>query len=172
MKSQTQRQLLAFATVTLIGCGGPQHTPLIALENWRQLDSVHDPMPHAIGSDANARCKFGGIAIEADVREINTGRCPYALVGFPLQRELQAGATVRTLLSHGKLASTEPASGHVVLALAGQLLMDRSVVIPAAEHIYDDTLTVPADVSADELLVLHLHNHGANAWRLHLFEEE
>ena len=98
--------------------------------------------------------------------EIDTGACNYVALGQPLRYRLLPGDEIRMVVWHYPLTSTLPASAHVALLLDGELLWQRDVPIPNPADLYDTTVTVPREVQAGSRLVLHLHNHGANQWRV------
>ena len=50
--------------------------------------------------------------------------------------------------------------------LDGEPLWDVTVPIPAAAQLYDVTVPMDRDVPAGAEVVVHVHNHGGNTWRV------
>ena len=138
---------------------------LVSYEKWSVLDGSLDPHPEHRTTDHN--CDPNGVLAEDEVLEINTNDCGYAIVGQPIQHDVQIGDEVELLLYHSALSSIDqPAEGHFSLWIGDNLFWERTVSIPAASEIYAVPLVVDWAAPAGELARIHLHNHGGNSWRV------
>lgn len=127
---------------------------------WVWSDS--DPEPgHDPGSGPCAASSYG---LEGSVLEVDTGLCPYAVLEQPLLADLRQGELIELVWWHNQLVAEEEAVGHVLLVADGVVLYEREVPIPSEPLAYTEVVEVAADVPEGAALVLHLHNHGANAW--------
>jgi hypothetical protein len=84
----------------------------------------------------------------------------------PLTGAVRAGEALRLVRTHSALAARTPGEAHVRIDLDGDVLLDRAVPIPSPDAIDLDTVTPTRDHAAGALLRVHLHNHGANNWRV------
>lgn len=136
---------------------------IAALESWVPVAAEHDPFADRPGA---VNCPPQGYRTELTWFEVATDRCPYATFAQPLPVELRAGDVLRTTVWHLVLWAPEVAEGHVALGLGDRLLWEEFVPIPRTEAAYAIEVTVPVDVPAGTPIYFHLHNHGANSWRL------
>jgi hypothetical protein len=138
---------------------------LVRFDQWEQLDASDDPYPSHRNDDH--ACDDKGILAEENTLEINTGDCGYALVGQPLRADLEAGDWVELMMYHSALASTDPlAEGHFSLWIGEHLYWERTMAIPSAAEVYWVPTAIDWDAEAETMVRLHLHNHGANSWRV------
>ena len=79
---------------------------------------------------------------------------------------VRAGERLRLVRTHSALVSRTPGDAHVRVDLDGDVLLDRTVPIPSSDAIDVDPVTPARDHAAGALLRVHLHNHGANNWRV------
>lgn len=107
--------------------------------------------------------ELGGIEIETD-------DCPYGVLTQPVLVDLRRGESVTVLAWHNDLVAPEPGSGHMLVTLGSQTLVDWTPDIPSNADVFDETVVLQGRVEAGELAVLHLHNHGANTWNLNAVE--
>ena len=149
----------------MLGCEDPPPTgPIIALDAFEPLNAADDPF--ADHRPEGELCSTGGWGIEAGVFEVETDICTYATFAQPLLRDIPAGEELRITLWHLGLFADPPAEGHVVLAVNDQQLFEVRPSIPATAEIWDELVTLDNDLWRGETLLFHIHNHGANSWRL------
>ena len=134
-------------------------------EGWTILAADADPW--ADHRAAEKRACPRGFGVEDDVLEIETTDCGYVSAAQPTLVDLAAGDAIGLLTWHSALASTTPgAEAHYALTLDGATVWEITVPIPSAASVYDEQIPVERAVPAGATLVVHLHNHGANSWRL------
>ena len=126
---------------------------------------MHDPFPSH--QPETIVCDPLGTHEADGAFEVDTSYCNYALLTQELATDLPAGATLEVLLSHGPLVWTEPAEGHIALALDGIVVWERTISIPSDAWIYQDSVLLKQGAAAGSTWALHCHNHGANSWRLY-----
>lgn len=132
---------------------------------WREHGAL-DPFPSHRPDEVD--CEQGSVLLDPDFLDVSTESCNYILVTQPLRRALHAGEVLE--IESGHLILFNPggdAIGHMALAIDGRLVWEREVLIPAAARVYYDSITIDRDIPAGAQLTLHLHNHGANEWRLY-----
>jgi hypothetical protein len=138
--------------------------PIVTPEAWQRAADDDDPfMEHR---PATYGCADGGWGVEDGELEIDTGACAYLSIEQPVLLDVPAGATIGVRLFHQPLHADDDAVGHAALAVDGVVLWERSVRIPGPANAYDDEVMAPRAIVAGERVVFHLHNHGANTWRL------
>ncbi len=132
----------AWVVQTAAGDNWPQHRP----------DTLH--------------CPANSWYPEGEALEVETGYCEYLSLAQPSLSDVRAGDTLHLVLWHADLAFEEPASAHVAVSLAGEVIWEQEVAIPARAEIFD--LRIPARNAAAEgsEIEFHLHNHGYNSWTL------
>ncbi len=110
-------------------------------------------------------CPPAAWTIEGATVEIDTGACPLAVLEQPLLDDVQPGDTLELVFWHSQLVAEEEAEAHLALLVDGTVIYERLVPIPSDPEAYTEEIT---GVSAEpgDLLQVHLHNHGANAWNL------
>lgn len=157
--------LLGAAALT--GCPGEprEEADLVLATDWDILDDADDPFPeHA--AQAKRRC-YSGFGEYLGLLDIDTNQCGYVSAAQPTLADVHAGDAVAVLAWHQALASTDPdAQGHMALVLDGELLWELVVDIPAAAAIHEVLVPIERDVPAGSEIVVHVHNHGGNTWRL------
>ncbi len=159
-----------------VGCGGlvptdekhdaPGPVRLIAHERWSFLtdepESLAEHAPHEIV------CSEEGVSIEENVLDVDTGRCNYLALSQPALHGLKAGSALHVRLFHLSLFDPmhEVSQAHAAVSIGGDILWQRWVDIPAAASLYDERVRLSSDYPAGAPVVFHLHNHGANEWKL------
>ena len=135
---------------------------LIAPERYVQLEAATDPL----AAHRSAGCALGSPRIEDGTLEFETDDCLLFWVGVPLTGAVRAGERLRLVRTHSALVSRTPGDAHVRVDLDGDVLLDRTVPIPSSDAIDVDSVSPARDHAAGALLRVHLHNHGANNWRV------
>ena len=76
------------------------------------------------------------------------------------------GQALHVVLLHDLLVFDEPAEAHVALLIGGDVVWEKKVPIPADPGVFDETFTLDRAAEEGEPVMLHLHNHGYNSWKL------
>jgi hypothetical protein len=138
---------------------------LVSPSSWQRLDADLDPYPEH--RPEGASCPETSWFEEDGLLEIETSDCDYINLTQPSAAEIREGDRLELLVFHSSLSSVdEPAEAHIAVLLDGGVLMDEIIPIPSTSKIYDQTLVADVDVAKGGPIVLHLHNHGGNAWKL------
>ena len=133
--------------------------------DWQALAEAEDPYP--THRPETVDCDPAGWHEEAGVLEVETNLCPYANLVHPTRADIEVGDTLSLLTYHSALSAVdEPAEAHLAVLVDGEPIFDRTIPIPSASEIYDHTVTALRAVPAGAPVVLHVHNHGGNAWKL------
>jgi len=137
------------------GCVQPE---LLVDDGWAvgTVDPGDDPAPP---------CEQGWW-VEEGLLEVDTGLCDHLLVSQPLGHALLPGDVLSATLAHDFLTADDPAVGHVVIGLDGVSMWELEVPIPGAADAHPVQIPIAERVPAGTELSVHLHNHGANNWRL------
>ncbi len=135
---------------------------LIAPERYTLLDPAADPL----AAHREPGCALGEPRVEDGTLELETNDCVLFWVGVPLRAPVRAGEPLRLVRTHSALVARTPGDAHLRVDLDGDVLLDRAVPIPSPDAIDLDTVTPARDHAAGALLRVHLHNHGANNWRV------
>lgn len=155
----------------LLGCSDVQSTepsqiePLITHQSWAFTDASADILPEE--RPINIGCDdLSGWYAERDWLEISTAACDYFSGETPTLLELREGDIVRVQLSHYELAAEEAAKAHFVVALNGEIELERSFDIPSPADQYFIDFKVSEAIAPGATIQIHLHNHGENTWQL------
>lgn len=171
---------IARALAALLSAGCAPDAPPIAVPegaralvnafDWTPLDPAQDPFrDRPAGVDCPPE-SWGGEPFGAQYAlEVQTGPggCGYFSAAQPLLSAVGAGEPIRVRVWHFALDAPTRGEAHVAVALDGEVIWQRWVVVPAAEGaLLLDTVVAPRTLPAGAPLVFHLHNHGANTWNL------
>lgn len=145
---------------------GGEFASLIDHLLWEDVDPADDPLP-----DHRPEMVVCGLAAwyyepESAALEIDTNVCNYLEVGQPSLVAVEQGQTMQVILYHFDLVALEPATAHVAILLDGQVLWEREIAIPGEADVYVEEFESPISAELGSPVVLHLHNHGQNTWRL------
>lgn len=152
--------------------GDPQTGPIAIVDNTRWVPAALDADPFPDHRDSAAGGCDAGVALEGDVLEVDTGKCHYLNVRQALQTDLMAGRSLRLTLFHAALVPLGGASGggghegHAALSIDGDVVWERRFEIPHEATPYTDDIVIDRSFAAGDEVVFHLHNHGANTWKL------
>jgi len=173
--------------LTLCACRGPEKTnqsnfevdtptddsgredmevvDLTQFDQWEILGEEFDPYPDHRTPEYT--CDSSGILPEDLVLEINTNDCGYAIVGQPLQADIQPGDLIELLMYHSALSSTdEAAEGHFSLMVGERVFWEKTIPIPWNAEVYLVPIITDWSAEAGTMVRIHLHNHGGNSWRV------
>ncbi len=154
--------------VLLVGCvPQPRETvDLVDASLFRILDADEDPFP-SHRADAKRLCDAGGFGEDLGVLDIDTETCAYVSAAQPSLAEVLPGDDLLLLAWHQALASTDPnAQGHMAVMIGDTLVWEVLIDIPASADVYELELPVEEEIPAGTPVVVHVHNHGGNTWRL------
>lgn len=144
----------------IAGCGlGPE--PLGA-GAWVELAGV-DPL--AAHRPADPDCEFGWW-VEDGVLEVDTGLCGYLALEQPLVNDLWPGEALSAVFAHDDLVAAGPARAHAALLIDGALRWELELELPQADGVHAVEIAIEAHVPSGASVLFHLHNHGANNYRL------
>jgi hypothetical protein len=149
------------------GCAvEPREVADLALaSDWTILGAEEDPFP--THRAATKRLCPSGFGEDLGVLDIDTATCSYVSAVAPTRAEVRPGDRISVLAWHQALASTDPlAEGHMAFLLDGEPLWELQVPIPAAAEVYDTSVPIDRLVPRGADLVVHVHNHGGNTWRV------
>lgn len=126
---------------------------------------------HADHRPAVVECpRDSGWLVEEDDLEIRMANCNYLSLTQQSLLSLNAGTELELALSHSALDFNAPSSAHWAVSIAGTVLWEATLPIPSDSQIIRQTLQLPVDVAAGDDIVVHLHNHGSNAYAFHSLE--
>jgi mono/diheme cytochrome c family protein len=143
---------------------------LVDVNEWVEQPEAEDSQ--ADHRPADVECPNNSWYSEDGALEVETGYCNYLSLGQPSLTGLQAGDTLHLVLWHADLAFEQPASAHVAVSIAGKLVWETEVAIPAQANIFDVRVPLDFDAPAGSTVEYHLHNHGYNSWTLLQLEVE
>lgn len=159
----------------LWACGGKSDTATAAptkniadLTNW----SFEDPelAPFAEHRPDEVDCPATAFKLESEQLEVSTDKCNYIAITFPIIQSVPAGTPVKTLVLHTGLWAPEPAEAHVAWIINDTVFWEETPAIPASTEFYFQETVLPFDIGPDDTLHFHLHNHGANDWKIAEFQ--
>ena len=174
MRTTRALTLALMALFLFGGCGGSAVPPieaadpaaLIAPSAWRpSSDEPSELLGHAPES---VDCPVGAWALDGATIDVDTGACNYLSLRQPAGHDLPPGRRLRLSFAHLQLF--DPAQlesfGHLAISVEGQVIYERLVPIPHPARAYDETLVVENGIRAGQQIRIHLHNHGANEWKI------
>ena len=149
----------------IFACGRPALVgPIIDTSQWffasTSLDFFPEHQPEVIDCPASA------VRMELDQLEILTDVCNYALVGFELLVDLPIGQRIDGLVLHSGLFSVEEGGAHFAISIGDELFWTFEESIPSDAEFYYHEAPVAQRHVAGETVTVHLHNHGANDWKI------
>ncbi len=153
--------------VLLAGCGLEVPRSLVDHELWQEASAQEDPFDDRLDIPLCAPTSWGLELEDGEVfLEVDTTFCDYITLWQPSASRVLAGERIQVMASHGELEADEPAEGHIAVRLGDLTLMDRFEPIPGMEDVFSAEVVVDDDIAGGEPVWFHLHNHGANTWRL------
>ncbi len=158
-----KRFLVASVAYTCVGCGPAPGDSLIDPAAWT-FDLAVDPQPEHAPEVAD--CPPYGWILEEGGIDMDLGICPYFVLTQPSLITVGEGQPLWIASTHDILVFDRPSTGHLLLTIDGEILVDREVSIPANSAILDVEVAAPRRLRAGSPVVLHLHNHGPNTWTL------
>ncbi len=110
-------------------------------------------------------CGPGGLVPEGDALEIRTAWCDPADVTAPLPVDVPAGTLVDLTLVHSALVA-DGGHAHFALFVGDETLWTHEIPIPAPATFLSPRVVVQQAHAAGTPVVLHVHNHGSNTYKL------
>jgi hypothetical protein len=148
------------------GSGDKVRISLVAAQAWSTTSRNRDVFP--AHRPAQIDCPRGtGWLVEDDALEIRTEFCNYLSLTQQSLLNLEAGTTLELALSYSDLDFNAPSSAHLSVAVAGSAVWESEIAIPSEGQILKETVVLPFAVVSGDVIDVHLHNHGQNAWTLH-----
>lgn len=164
---------VAGALAWLVGCGThaaepaapePERVLLTAADGFHDLAPPEDPFPEH--RPATFLCHpLTGFHVEGEDLEVDTGSCAYFAAGQPALADAAAGDRVIGRVRHFDLTAAEPSEAHLAVTWDDLTLTDARLPIPSPAAVLEFELTLPHGLTKDDLVTLHLHNHGQNSYQ-------
>ena len=142
--------------------------PWIDIPSYRQADLSTDMFP--THQPEEVACPANGFRVEVNQLEIQTDICNYAVVEWVTQHDVPAKTTLEALVLHTGLWALEEGNAHFALSIDGELFWEESPSIPSDTEFFFYEIEWPTAIPAGTIVQLHLHNHGANDWKLGYFQ--
>ena len=137
---------------------------LLPPADWELAAQEFDPAPEHRPVDGE--CPDGSWYEEQDSLEVDTELCTYALLTQDLGADIHASQSWELSLWHARLWAPEATQAHAMLVVDDEIIFELLVEIPAQTDIYPMSGSFSDEHDALAPVVLHLHNHGANTWKL------
>jgi hypothetical protein len=153
----------------------PPRDERVALLDFAAMKVVpFDEDPFAAELSSAVTCAAAAVTTDEGMLEISTNACNHVTLRGVLLDEMREGETLRLLFWHLYLYAGVDAvtgedvvtTGHAELRIGGTTWWKAEPAIPGKEAIYKPTWTVDKAVPAGTEVIVHVHNHGANSWRL------
>ena len=144
-------------------------TPLVEITAFTELSAdARDPFAALVPE--RVPCAPPAYVIEEDqagfaTLEVRTDVCNFITLEQPSQVPVRRGDTLQLLMWHNTLASDQSAVAHAAVSLDGDVVWSTEVPIPSPAESYTPEWRSRRDVPAGSQVLLHIDNHGANAWR-------
>ena len=145
-------------------CIPREATDLIALDAWEVVTADADPL--ADHRPEEVVCPSPAELLETGVMEIDTEFCNYFSVSQPLLEDVRPCERLQAVFTHEPLTNDEPAEAHVALLIGGELVWEEALRIPQPSNVLSPEWEVTEAIPAGTPIVVHLHNHGVNNYRL------
>jgi len=120
----------------------------------------------AVEGPSLVTCGQGGLLPEGDSLEIRTAWCDPADVTAPLPADIAAGARLDLTLSHSALVA-DGGVAHFAVFIGDELVWEQHTPLPAPAAFLAPRVVLQHPHAAGEPVVVHVHNHGSNAYAIH-----
>lgn len=157
----------------LLGCspdggqpetGRPPAGTLLAPDAWQPATPAEDPW--AAMTPAGAECPSWGWGPEGAYFEVETDVCPWGTWAQPVAGNVTAGDRLEFTFYHLDLWAPEPAEAVVTLHLDRRLVWELRRAVPSGAAVESVVFEAAEDVSEGSSAAFHVHNHGANSYRI------
>ena len=133
---------------------------------WQAIPRDNDPFVLAMPA-AVTTCLSSGVSVEDAMLEMDTGICGFISATTPLTAAVAKGERVKITLWHLPLYADPPATGVMRVHIGGAEVWRLEVAIPHLEQVYEPEFKAPAAWPAGTAVEVHVHNHGANTWKVY-----
>jgi len=151
-------------TISVVGCTAVVEQELIDNEMWEFVRAEDDPFEDFRESDST--CNPLGVMVEAGVLEVQTDVCDFVTVTQAAKVKARKGHLLDILAYHSALFSDPESTGYIAIQIGGSIVWEQSVSIPGDADVYANTMAVFPDINVGTPIYFHVHNHGANSWKL------
>ena len=148
--------------------GTYKEVPWIDITQFTIADPLNDIFPDHQPDEID--CTANGFQVELDQLEIQTDICNNAIVEWTTQYYIPTGTNFEALVLHTGLWAPEDGNAHFALSIDGELFWEEFPVIPSNTEFFFYEAKWPEQVFPGTTVQLHLHNHGANDWKLGYFQ--
>lgn len=145
----------------------PFSPEILNIEDWKLGDPSLDPFSDHQPDEID--CSISAFRVESEQLEIDTDLCNYAFVEYASLQKIKQGSPAELLLLHTGLWAPDPAQAHIALILRDEIYWETTVDIPASAEFFFYEGDFPITLEKGDPIYLHVHNHGANDWRLGYF---
>lgn len=147
-----------------LGCMPLEERDLIDNAVWQLVPADEDPFRDLWAAQAD--CNPLGITVEAGVLEIQTDVCAFATVKQTALARSRNGHRLDILAYHSALFSDPEATGYIAVQIGDTLVWEQTVAIPGDADVYANTFDMYPEIDEETPILFHVHNHGANSWKL------
>lgn len=170
LSNAERAKMMAWLTDTLyVPNTNKVRVSLVEAQAWDITSRSRDN--HLEHRPAQVECpRDTGWLVEEDELEIRTANCNYLSLSQQSLLTMAAGTELELTLSHSALDFNAPATAHWAVSVAGTVVWEANIPIPSDSQIIREKLELPVAVAAGDDIIVHLHNHGNNAWTVHSME--
>ena len=133
-------------------------------DRWQMAEPARDPL--ASEAPVDAVCDPYAVVFEDPHLEVDTRACSYAVLEQPALTTAARGERLTGAIWHLGLIAELPATAHIALAVGGSVIWEQWIDIPSPPTAWELDVPFQSNVEQGAAIVLHLHNHGANQWRV------
>jgi hypothetical protein len=155
--------LMALIATSTGACAAAENEDLALPEDWSLVDAAEDPVPDRPDGTA---CPERALVVEAGYLELDTAACGWITAMAPARHGTTLGDPLQVFAFHTALVAEETAEAVFSLYAEDTLLWEQRMTIPASGGFFEDEVILPRDLDAGTPLYVHVHNHGANSYRL------
>ena len=155
-----------FIWTVLLGsaCSDREQTDLVKPDAWQILPPDEDPY-ESLRPDG-VTCNPLGITVEEGVLEVQTDVCGFVTLWQPALANTRDRDLVSLLAYHSALFSDPPDEGEMAILFGEEVIWSVVVDIPGEADVYQEDLETYPMIKAGDPILFHVHNHGANSWKL------
>lgn len=106
------------------------------------------------------------MVVEDGAVELDTSICGWITVETTAAVAVEAGAEIDLFALHAALTAEAPAEAEFGVRVEDRVLWEVHRPIPSTDAYFAETFPSPVAIAEGDRLLLHVHNHGANTYRL------
>ena len=148
----------------LAGCSEDYPIDVVDNDLWSFVSEENDPF-RAV-RDPEAECNPLGVSVEGGGLEVQTDGCVFVTMTQPAQYKAKQRHQLDILTYHSALFSDPDSLGYMAVAIGEDIVWEQTVPIPGDADVYSVTLESFPALSVGTPVYFHVHNHGANSWKL------